>query len=265
MQKLFDTHAHLMEEAFIDDYDAFLGRTLSGCGGVINVGCSPQDAQTAVNTAIAHPTLLAAVGLHPQDAHLYDASHLEAIRTLAQDPCVRAIGETGLDYHWKDAPPAKQKWLFAAQIELARQLNKPLIIHDREAHRDCLDVLWANGAEAVGGVMHAYSGSVEMMQEVIAHHFYIGLGGVVTFKNAKTAKRVAQEVPLDRLLLETDCPYMTPVPFRGKRNEPAYTRYVAAAIAELRGVSYEEILEATWQNACRLFRLDPETLAPLPL
>ena len=132
-------------------------------------------------------------------------------------------------------------------------MKKPLIIHDREAHRDCFDILWQNQAEEVGGVFHAYSGSVEMMHEAIAHQFYIGLGGVVTFKNAKTAKEVAKAIPLDRLLLETDCPYMTPTPFRGKRNEPSYVQYVAQEIANLRDMSIDEVCHATWENACRLF------------
>ena len=156
-----------------------------------------------------------------------------------------------------------QKALLKEHIDLAKAVQKPLIIHDRDAHRDSMDTLWANDAQAVGGVFHAFSGSLEMMEELLAHHFYIGIGGVVTFKNAKTIKRVVQAVPLDRFLIETDCPYLTPTPFRGKRNEPAYTQYVAEEIARLRDIPTETVIDAAWENACRLFRLDPSDLTIL--
>lgn len=261
MLKLFDTHAHLMDDAFEKDYDQVLTRTLASVGAILNVGCSFSDAEKAVKSANASPQVFASVGLHPSDAKKYRDSSWLRLQTLAKDPRVRAIGETGLDYHWDSATPEEQKELFRKHIVLAKSLQKPLIIHDREAHRDCLDTLWTHGGDEVGGVFHAYSGSAEMMLEVVDHHFYIGIGGVVTFKNAKTIKKVAKEVPLDRLLIETDCPYMTPVPYRGKRNEPAYVTYVAQTIAELRNITVEEVVEATWQNACRLYRIDPKSLA----
>ncbi|MDO4281245.1 MAG: TatD family hydrolase [Peptococcaceae bacterium] len=253
MEYLIDTHAHLMDPAFADDYDDFLARTLT-LRAVVNIGCNFDDAEKAVALAEREPKVFAAVALHPEDARQYDDARWARLVELAHHDRVIAIGETGLDYHWDTATPEEQKILLARHIDLAKELDKPLIIHDREAHRDCFDALWAGGAEAVGGVFHAYSGSVEMMHEAVAHNFYIGLGGVVTFKNAKTAKAVACEVPLDRLLIETDCPYMTPVPFRGKRNEPIYTQYVAEEIARLRGVSVDDIKRATFENACRLFK-----------
>ena len=255
---LFDTHAHMMNPAYKDDWDAFLARTLQNCGGIMNVGCNAYGIERAVALAEEHPQMIASVGLHPTDAKDRTDALWQRIEELALHPKVRAIGETGLDYHWDTATPEEQKALFIEHIELAKRVKKPLIIHDREAHRDCCDVLWQNGAEEVGGIFHAYSGSVEMMQEVVAHNFYIGLGGVVTFKNAKMPKLVAQAVPLDRLLLETDCPYLTPTPYRGERNEPSYAMYAAEEIARLRGVSVEEILEATWQNALRIFQLSPQ-------
>lgn len=255
MQYLMDTHAHLMDPAFHEDYADVLARTLE-LHAIINIGCNFEDAEAAVALAEQDSQVYAAVALHPEDARKYDPSKWNRLVELANHPRVIAIGETGLDYHWDTATPEEQKVLLSRHIELAKALGKPLIIHDREAHRDCFDALWADGAETVGGVFHAYSGSVEMMHEALAHHFYIGLGGVVTFKNAKTAKQVAQEVPLDRLLLETDCPYMTPVPFRGKRNEPSYVRYVAEEIAKLRGIDVETLCRATYENACRLFKTD---------
>ncbi len=252
MKFLMDTHAHLMDNAFSEDYEEVLSRTLS-LQAVINVGCNFEDAEAAVSLAEKEEKIYAAVSLHPEDAKKFDEKKWERLVALAHRPSVIAVGETGLDYYWDTATPEEQKALFIRHIELAKALKKPLIIHDREAHRDCFDILWQNQAEEVGGVFHAYSGSVEMMHEAIAHQFYIGLGGVVTFKNAKTAKEVAKAIPLDRLLLETDCPYMTPTPFRGKRNEPSYVQYVAQEIANLRDMSIDEVCHATWENACRLF------------
>lgn len=253
MQYLMDTHAHLMDPAFTEDYYEVLARTLE-LHATINIGCNFEDAEKAVQSAEEHENIYAAVALHPEDARKYDPQKWERLVELAHHERVIAIGETGLDYYWDTATPEEQKILFKRHIELAKALDKPLIIHDREAHRDCFDTLWENGAEAVGGVFHAYSGSVEMMREAVEHGFYIGLGGVVTFKNAKTAKQVAAEIPLDRLVIETDCPYMTPVPFRGKRNEPSYVQYVAQEIAKLRAISVEEVCQATYENACHLFK-----------
>lgn len=263
MTYLFDTHAHLMDEAFSSDYEEVLQRTLSQTGAVMNVGCSFPDAKKALESAQAHSQIFAALSLHPSDAYQFNEEDWQSLAQAAEHPRVRAIGETGLDYHWDTSTKEQQYDVFVRHIELAKALNKPLIIHDREAHRDSMDILWGNQAEEIGGVFHAFSGSVEMMEELIDHNFYLGIGGVVTFKNAKTIKAVAQAVPLDRLLLETDCPYMTPTPFRGKRNEPAYTHYVAQSIAELRGMAYDDILTITWENACRFFKLNPNNLTLL--
>ena len=246
MDYLMDTHCHVMDPAFADDYDEVLARTLT-LRAVVNIGCNFEDAEAAVALAEKEPQVYAAVALHPEDARKYDEANWQRLCELAKHPRVVAIGETGLDYHWDTATPEEQKILLAKHIALAKELSKPLIIHDREAHRDCFDALC---------VFHAYSGSVEMMHEAVAHGFYIGLGGVVTFKNAKTAKEVAKQVPLDRLLLETDCPYMTPVPFRGRRNEPSYVRYVAEEIARLREIDVNDLCRITWENACRLFKTE---------
>lgn len=253
---LIDTHAHLMDEAFKEDFDAVWKRTFEEISALINIGCHYKEAKEAFELTKKHPNAFATVALHPIDAIDYNDKDWEALVLLAKEEKVCAIGETGLDYYWKKSSKEAQKELFIKHIELAKALNKPLVIHDRDAHRDTCDLLWANEAQKVGGVFHAYSGSVEMMEEVLANNFYISLGGVVTFKNAKTIKEVAKEVPLNRLLIETDCPYLTPTPFRGKRNEPSYVHYVAEEIALLKGINYEEVVSATWENALTLFKLN---------
>lgn len=263
MTLLFDSHAHLADDAFQPDFNEFVQRTLNRCHAVMTIGCeSIADFKANLTISHAHHQIFTAVALHPEHTSGYSDDLWAEIERLVLDDRVRAVGETGLDYHWMTSPKDEQIALFARHIHLARRVGKPLIIHDRDAHRDTLDTLWANQADEVGGVLHAYSGSVEMMQEVVEHGFFIGIGGVVTFKNAKTIKVVAQEVPLSHLLIETDCPYLTPVPYRGKRNEPAYVQHVAEKIAELRGISYDEVVCATFENACRLFQIDPDTLKP---
>lgn len=261
MSKLFDTHSHLCDSAFQDDFEDVLQRSLSQCGAIMTIGCeSIADFEANLSLSESHPQIFSAIALHPENAPSYNSEIWERITTYAKHPKIRAVGETGLDYHWMTSEKSVQIELFQRHIELAKIVKKPLIIHNRDAHRDTLDTLWHAHSEDIGGVFHAYSGSVEMMKEITQHGFYIGLGGVVTFKNAKTAKEVAREVPLEYLLIETDCPYLTPTPYRGKRNEPSYIRYVAATIADLRGISYDEVVEATWQNACRLYQLNPDTL-----
>ena len=251
---LFDTHAHLMDSAYDEDKEEAL-KEAAELKLVINIGCDVPSSREALALAEQFPNFYAAVGIHPEEALKYSDEALKEIAKLAMHPKNKAIGEVGLDYHW-DVPKDVQKVAFEKQIALAKELKLPLIIHSREAHRDTLDILKACGAEEVGGVFHAYSGSVEMLDEVLAMNFYIGLGGVVTFKNAKKAVEVAKAVPMDRLLIETDCPYMTPVPYRGKRNHPKYVYYAAEKLAEIREVDVEEIIDQTYENGKRLFKID---------
>ena len=251
---LFDTHAHLMDSAYDEDKEEAL-KEAAELKLVINIGCDVPSSREALALAEQFPNFYAAVGIHPEEALKYSDEALKEIAKLAMHPKNKAIGEVGLDYHW-DVPKDVQKVAFEKQIALAKELKLPLIIHSREAHRDTLDILKACGAEEVGGVFHAYSGSVEMLDEVLAMNFYIGLGGVVTFKNAKKAVEVAKAVPMDRLLIETDCPYMTPVPYRGKRNHPKYVYYAAEKLAEIREVDVEEIIDQTYENGKRLFNID---------
>lgn len=251
---LFDTHAHLMDSAYDEDKEQAL-KEAAELKLVINIGCDVPSSKEALALAKQFANFYAAVGIHPEDALKYSNEALNEIAELAKYPKNKAIGEVGLDYHW-DVPKDVQKIAFEKQIALAKELKLPLIIHSREAHRDTLDILKACGAEEVGGVFHAYSGSVEMLDEVLAMNFYIGLGGVVTFKNAKKAVEVAKAVPMDRLLIETDCPYMTPVPYRGKRNHPKYVYHVAEKLAELRETTIEEIINQTYENGKKLFKID---------
>jgi TatD DNase family protein len=223
---------------------------------VVNIGCNLEDCPRTVALAEQYDKVYAAVGLHPEDVKTYTPEGWDMICRLAEHPKVVGIGETGLDYYWDTSTKDAQKVLFEQHIDLAKQLHKPLVIHDREAHGDTLDILKRTNAKEVGGILHAFSGSVEMAMEVIKLGFYIGLGGPVTFKNARKAVEVAQAIPLEYLVIETDCPYMAPVPFRGKRNEPMLVQHTATKIAELRGISVEELIEATYQNGKRIYGIE---------
>jgi TatD DNase family protein len=195
------------------------------------------------------------VGLHPHDAKDGDDRTLTELKRMAQHPKIVALGEMGLDYYWNHSPHEVQKEVFRKQIALAKELKLPIIIHDRDAHQDILNIVKEEGAKEVGGIFHCYSGSWPMAREVMKLGFYISLAGPVTFHNAQKPKEVAKEVPLDYLLIETDCPYLAPVPYRGKRNEPLYVAKVAEMIAEVKGIPVEKVAEATKENGKRVFRI----------
>ena len=252
---LFDTHAHILDDQFNDDLDQVIRNIYDNMALVVNIGCNLEDCPRTVALAEQYDKVYAAVGLHPEDVKTYTPEGWDMICKLAEHPKVVGIGETGLDYYWDTSTKDAQKVLFEQHIDLAKQLHKPLVIHDREAHGDTLEILKRTNAKEVGGILHAFSGSVEMAMEVIKLGFYIGLGGPVTFKNARKAVEVAQAIPLEYLVIETDCPYMAPVPFRGKRNEPMLVQHTAAKIAELRGISVEELIEATYQNGKRIYQI----------
>ena len=200
--------------------------------------------------------LYGSVGWHPVDAIDMTEDDLKWIEELCSHPKVRALGEIGLDYHWDKSPKDIQKEVFRKQIRLAKKVKLPIIIHNREATADILEILREEEASEVGGIMHCFSGSAETARECIDMNFYISLGGPVTFKNAKRPKEVAKEVPLDKLLIETDCPYLTPHPYRGKRNEPAYVKLVAQQIAELKGITLAEVEAETTENAKKIFDIN---------
>ena len=254
---LIDTHAHIDMEDFGADFVQMLARAQeNGVQKIIIPAVEPSTFERVLKTAEKSPNLYAAIGVHPEDAKNFDENALNLMEKMIKHPKVVAVGEIGLDYYWDRSYNDVQKAVFEAQIEFAKKHDKPIIVHDREAHGDSLEILKRTNAAEVGVVMHCFSGSPEFALECVKEGFYIALGGVVTFKNAKKMKEVAKIVPLERLLLETDSPYLTPVPFRGKRNEPAYMKYAAEEIANLRGIGFEELARATTENAIKIFRLN---------
>lgn len=253
---LFDTHAHLDDHAFDPDRDALLAALPGqGIGLLMNPGCSLATSRAACALAREHSWIYAAVGSHPDAATEVTPEVLEEYRRLIREnPKVKAIGEIGLDYHYEDVPRNIQQEAFLAQMELAREAKLPVIVHERDAHADGMTVV--RHFPEVTGVFHCYSGSLEMARELVERGWYIGFTGVLTFKNARRALEVAAGLPLDRIVLETDCPYMSPEPFRGKRNDPGRLYRMAEALSALRGLPVEEIETITMENGKRLYRLE---------
>ncbi|MBU8908416.1 TatD family hydrolase [Desertibacillus haloalkaliphilus] len=253
---LFDTHVHLNADQFKEDASEVIERAnAEGVSHMVVVGFDTETIKGAIKLAETYEFIYAAVGWHPVDAIDMTDADLEWIEELASHPKVVAIGEMGLDYHWDKSPKDVQKEVFRKQIRLAKKVNMPIIIHDREAHQDIVTILKEENAEEVGGIMHCFGGSLEIAKQCMDMNFYISFGGPVTFKNAKKPKEVAKEIPLDRLLIETDCPFLAPHPYRGKRNEPAYVKLIAEQIAELKEVSYEQLSKQTMENAKKLFSI----------
>ncbi|TPV37807.1 TatD family hydrolase [Bacillus dicomae] len=251
---LFDTHSHLNAEQFEEDLQEVIERMKeAGVTYTVVVGFDEVTIKKAIELAESYDFIYAAVGWHPVDAIDMTEEHLAWLEELAAHPKVVALGEMGLDYHWDKSPKEIQKEVFRKQIALAKKVKLPIIIHNRDATQDIVDILAEENAAEVGGIMHCFSGSVEVAERCVDMNFLISLGGPVTFKNAKKPKEVAAEIPLEKLLIETDCPYLTPHPFRGKRNEPSYVKLVAEEIANLKGISYEEVAEITTKNAKALF------------
>lgn len=252
---IFDTHAHLDDRAFDADREELLSQLPSnGVGLLMNPGCSLASSLAAVELAKKYDYVYAAVGSHPDAADEVNEQVLSQYRELVKkNPKVRAIGEIGLDYHYEDIPREIQQRAFRAQMALAAELNLPVIVHEREAHEDGMKIV--REYPGVTGVFHCFSGSLEMAQWLIARGWYIGFGGVLTFKNAKKALQVAANIPLERIVLETDCPYMAPEPFRGRRNDPGKLCRVAEKLAQLRGKTAEEIQAITLENGRSLYRI----------
>ena len=252
---IFDTHAHMDDRAFHQDRDALLSRLPEeGIALLMNPGCSLASSQAAVSLSNQYSYIYAAVGSHPDAADEVNDGVLEQYRALCRDnPKVKAIGEIGLDYHYEDIPRDIQKRSFRAQMGLARELGLPVIVHEREAHEDGMKIV--EEFPSVTGVFHCYSGSLEMAKRLIERGWYIGFGGVLTFKNARKALEVAGNIPLERIVLETDCPYMAPEPFRGRRNDPGKLSRVAEKLAQLRGMTVEEVQAITLANGKALYRI----------
>lgn len=254
---LFDTHAHLNAEQYNEDLEQVIERAKSEkVEKIVVVGFDRPTITRAMELIEAYDFMYAAIGWHPVDAIDMTDEDLAWIKELSQHEKVVAIGEMGLDYYWDKSPKDVQKEVFRRQIALAKEVNLPIIIHNRDATEDVVTILKEEGAAEVGGIMHCFTGSLEIAKACMEMNFYISFGGPVTFKNAKKPKEVVKDIPSDRLLIETDCPYLTPAPFRGKRNEPSYVKYIAEQIAELREMSFEKLAALTTENAKKVFRIN---------
>ena len=254
--RLFDTHAHYDADAFdADRLEVLASMPGQGVELILNPGCDLKSSQTAVELAERFPFVYAAVGVHPEECADWDAEHdIPVLEALAQNPKVRAIGEIGLDYHWPDNPPRElQQQVFHAQLELAEKLDLPVIVHDRDAHHDCLDIVRAH--PKVTGVYHCYSGGVEDAKILMKLGWMISFTGSITFKNARRALEVIDLLPMDRIMIETDSPYLSPEPFRGRRNDSGRVHLVAEAIARRKGLDPEEVARITLENGRRFFRI----------
>ena len=253
---IFDTHAHYDDEAFDSDREELLGKLPeAGIGRVVNIAASSESIDECLDLAHRFPHVYCALGIHPEHCADMNEELLEDIRLKLGDEKAVAVGEIGLDYYWPEPDREIQKHWFARQLQLAAEVDMPVVIHSREAAADTMRIMKENHAERTGGVVHCYSYSAELAKEFVKMGFYIGIGGVLTFKNARKLVEVAGEIPLEHLLLETDCPYLAPVPYRGKRNSSLYLPYVVTKLAEIKGIPEEEVIRVTEQNAERMYRL----------
>ena len=251
---IYETHTHFDDEAFDKDRDEVVKAAMAaGVGRFVNVASSIQSSRTSIELARKYPEFSAAVGVHPEHAEELDEEGEDILRLLAGDENVVSIGEIGLDYYWDEPERSIQKDRFARQIHLARQLKLPIIVHSREAAADTLDIVRSENAADVGGIIHCFSYSAEVAKKFIDLGFYIGVGGVVTFKNGRKLKEVVETIPLDMIMTETDSPYLAPVPKRGKRNSSEYLPYIIEKIANIKGLTTAQIEKATYANAVRLF------------
>lgn len=252
---IFDSHAHYDSQQFDEDREELLlSMEANGVGTIVNAGASWDSVTEVVELAQKYPFIYAAVGVHPDEVGELDDERFEYLKAQCKKDKVVAVGEIGLDYYWDNESHDVQKKWFIKQLELARELDLPVIIHSRDAAADTLEIMKEYG-QGLRGVIHCFSYSIELAREYVKMGYHIGIGGVVTFKNGRKLKEIAAEIPLDKILLETDCPYLAPVPFRGKRNESHYISYVAQEIAELKGISCEEVVVQTEQNGKELFQI----------
>lgn len=261
---LIDTHTHLDDTRYDGDREAMIARAReAGVGTFITIGCDLATSKAAVELADRYPFVYASIGVHPHEVRHIDDGWYDELRRLAKHPKVVAYGEIGLDYHYNHSPPTLQRERFREQIQLARELTLPVVIHTREAQEDTIAILKEEQAADVGGVFHCFTGDAWLAKDGLDLGFHLSFSGVVTFQNATMLREIVATVPMDRILIETDCPYLTPVPHRGKRNEPAYVRLVAETIASVKStaapVSVDEVGRLTSANACRLFRLPHES------
>lgn len=254
-QMIFDSHAHYDDEQFDSDREELLlSMQENGVGTIVNVGSTLCSCEKVVELAKRNSHVYAAVGVHPDEVGALNEETFSFVRAQCQKEKVVAVGEIGLDYYWDNESHDVQKKWFVRQLQLARELDLPVVIHSREAAADTLEIMKEH-AKDLRGVIHCFSYSLEMAREYVKMGFYIGVGGVVTFKNGRKLKEIVEEISLDKLLLETDCPYLAPVPYRGKRNDSTYLAYVVEEIAKIKGITVEEVISTTEENAKQLFRI----------
>lgn len=254
---IFDTHAHYDDEAFKEDREQLLESLAGhGVGGVVNIGASIQSTRNTLELMERYPFLYGAVGVHPSETAELNEELMAWLMEISARPKVVAIGEIGLDYYWDEPDREIQKHWFIRQLGLAREVKLPVVIHSRDAAKDTLDLLKEQKAGEIGGVIHCFSYGIEMAREYLNMGFYLGIGGVLTFNNAKKLKEVVEYMPMDRMVLETDCPYLSPVPNRGKRNSSLNLPYVVKAVSELKGISEEDVIAMTDANARKMYRIN---------
>ena len=254
---IFDTHAHYDDEAFDEDREELLGRLVpAGIGRVVNIGSTVNSCGRCLELAESHAHVYAAVGVHPSETAELTEERFEALRHQCIHPKCVAVGEIGLDYYWPEPGAELQRKWFGRQLELAREVKKPVVIHSREACKDTLDILKEHEARKIGGVIHCYSYTVETAREYLDLGFFFGIGGVLTFKNSKKLRETVEWLPMESMVLETDCPYLAPAPHRGKRNSSLMLPYVVEAMAQIKGLTPKEVRRITWNNACRLYRME---------
>jgi TatD DNase family protein len=252
--KLVDTHCHIYGEKYKDDIEDVLLESKKELEFIVNIGYDLESSKISVDMANKYDFIYATVGFHPTDISKMTEESLKKIYDMAKNnKKVVSIGEIGLDYYWMKDDAEKQKIAFLKQLEIAKELNKPVVIHTRDAMQDTIDILRAE--KDITGIIHCYPGSYETAKTVM-DRFYFGINGVVTFKNNKKTQEAVQKIPLDRLVIETDAPYLTPTPFRGKRNKPSYVKYVAEKIAELKNISVDEVIRVTTENAKKIYRIE---------
>ena len=249
---LIDTHTHLDDARYNDDREAMIARAReAGVEALLTIGCDLATSQAAVSLAEHYPFVYASVGVHPHEVKHIQDTWYDALRRLARSQKVVAYGEIGLDYHYNHSSPKEQRDRFREQIQLARELALPVIIHTRDAQEDTITILKEERASEIGGVFHCFSGDAWLAKEALELGFYLSFSGILTFHNATALREIAKQTSLDRVLIETDCPYLTPVPYRGKRNEPAYVRHVAEELAALKGIALQEVAAASSRNFTR--------------
>ena len=250
--KLVDTHAHIYDKQFKPDFDEIIDRISKELEFIVSIGYDLESSEKSVDLAEKYPFIYGVVGVHPTDIKKYSDTVERKLEELARNEKVVAIGEIGLDYHWMEDPKEEQEEIFRRQMELSRRVGLPVVIHTRDAMEDTVKIL--EDYKAVGGIIHCYPGSYETAEKLI-DRYYFGIGGVVTFKNNKVTKETVKKLPIEKIVIETDCPYLTPEPFRGKRNEPVYVRYIAEEIARIKEMPLEKVIEITTGNAKKVYNI----------